>query len=169
MMLDGGAPSEGATAEADGLRQATRSGANWFYWIAGLSLVNSVVQLFGSDYNFIIGLGITQVLDAFAQVTTESVTGSTAAVVRGAALFLDVLVAGVFSLFGLFAGRGRGWAFVVGMILYALDGLIFLFVQEWMSLGFHAFALYGIWAGYSSLRKLQTLGQSVEPVPAPGP
>ncbi len=33
------------------------SGASWFWWIAGLSLVNSIMTHSGSDTGFIIGLG----------------------------------------------------------------------------------------------------------------
>jgi hypothetical protein len=37
----------------------------------------------------------------------------------------DVVVAGVFVLFGVFATKKHLWAFIVGMILYALDGMFF--------------------------------------------
>ena len=33
-----------------------KSGANWFYWIAGLSLINSAIFVFGGNVNFIAGL-----------------------------------------------------------------------------------------------------------------
>src|SRR5438105_1901125 len=45
------------------LRQL-RSGANWFYWIAGLSLLNAVVSLAGATFSLALGLGITLLLDA---------------------------------------------------------------------------------------------------------
>ena len=38
------------------------SGASWFWWIAGLSLVNSIMTHSGSDTGFIIGLGFTLVV-----------------------------------------------------------------------------------------------------------
>lgn len=136
------------------LEKSLKVGANWFYWIAGLSLVNSVIQLLGSDRSFIVGLGITQVFDALASGAAEE-AGSAGSVVRGVALWLDVVVAGMFVLFGWQANKRRVWAFVIGMALYALDGLLFILAQDWLSLGFHAFALVGIWAGYSSLKKLR--------------
>jgi hypothetical protein len=142
--------------DTEKLEQKIRSGANWFYWIAGLSVLNSAIQLFGSDRTFIIGLGITQAFDGLASGVVKDSDGSVAAVVRAIAFVLDLLVAGAFVLLAWLAGKRRAWAFVLGMVLYALDGLIFILVQEWFSLAFHGFALFGVWAGYSSLKELRS-------------
>ncbi len=154
MELDAASATGEVATETDKLTRAFRSGANWFYWIAGLSMVNTVLHLFGSERSFIIGLGLTQLFDVGAVGATEHADGAVLLIVRGIAFFLDLFIAGLFVLLGWQAGRRRSWAFVTGMVLYALDGLIFLLVQDWMSLGFHAFALFGILAGFSSLRKL---------------
>lgn len=137
------------------LEKAVRSGASWFYWIAALSVVNSVIQLSGSDRSFVIGLGMTQVFDAVATGASQGSEGSAGTVLRVIALALDLTVAGFFALMGWQAGKQRAWAFVIGMLLYALDALIFLLVQDWWSIGFHAFALFGIWGGFASMRKLR--------------
>ena len=144
-------PSVPTGPSVDQLRLANtaRSGAGWFYWIAGLSLINSIATLSGSSWGFIIGLGITQVFDSFA----SSLGGSGKLV----ALVLDLLAAGVFVFFGVFASKRHAWAFVVGMILYALDGLIFLVVGDWLSVGFHVFALFCILAGFFANLKLSAL------------
>jgi hypothetical protein len=131
------------------LANTVKSGAGWFYWIAGLSLINSISMLSGSSWGFIVGLGITQVFDAFA-----SGLGGSGKVV---AVVLDLLVAGVFVLFGLFANKRQAWAFIVGMVVYALDGLIFVAVGDWLSVGFHVFALFCILAGFSANQKLRAL------------
>ena len=53
--------------EAAILHQKFRNGVSWFYWIAGLSIVNSLMIMV-ADRAFIFGLGITQITDAvFAQ------------------------------------------------------------------------------------------------------
>jgi len=129
------------------LEHRIKSGASWFYWIAGLSLINSVVALSGSNWGFILGLGVTQVIDAIAKAV-----GAAGVAV---AIVLDVIVAGVFVLFGVCANRRQSWSFVVGMVLYSLDGLLFLIGGDLLGLGFHAFALFCIFGGYSALRKLQ--------------
>ena len=45
---------------------AGQSGANWFYWVAGLSIVNSIMQHLGGGVFFIMGLGVTSFVDAVA-------------------------------------------------------------------------------------------------------
>lgn len=95
-----------------------KSGASWFYWIAGLSLVNSIAAFSGSDWRFILGLGVTQLIDVLGQ----SIEGPG----KFIALVLDLVAAGVLVLFGVFASKGHLWAFVVGMVLFALDGVLFL-------------------------------------------
>lgn len=116
-----------------------KSGASWFYWIAGLSLINSIAAFTGSDWRFILGLGLTQILDAFGHDL-----GSAG---KAVVLALDVLAAGVLVFFGVFAHKRHLWAFVVGMVLIALDGLIFLLAQDWLGVGFHVFVLYCLFRG----------------------
>ena len=70
------------------------------------------------------------------------------------AVVLDLLAAAVFVLFGVFANKRHTWSFVVGMALYALDGLIYLIGQEWLGVGFHAFALFCLFRGFKACRAL---------------
>jgi len=123
-----------------------KSGASWFYWIAGLSLVNSIAAFSGSDWRFILGLGITKEIDALGQ----SIEGPGKII----ALVLDLVAAGVLVLFGVFGSKGHLWAFVVGMVLFALDGVLFLLVQDWIGVAFHAFVLYCFFRGFQACRAL---------------
>ncbi|MCK4829211.1 hypothetical protein KA005_76515, partial [bacterium] len=67
-MLDG-TPASLYTSETAGplervkFEKQLKSGANWFFWIAGLSLVNTIVFLFDGSIYFVVGLGITQIVD----------------------------------------------------------------------------------------------------------
>ncbi|HEU5070013.1 MAG TPA: DUF4339 domain-containing protein [Verrucomicrobiae bacterium] len=137
-------------ASAGGVPAATasqlKSGASWFYWIAGLSLVNSIAATWGSDWRFIVGLGVTQIVDA---VGAEIANGG-----RFVALALDLMVAGVFVLFGVFAHKRHLWAFIVGMILFGLDGLVFLLGRDWIGVGFHVFVLFCLFRGCQACRAL---------------
>ncbi len=137
-----------ANAEAI-LEARAKSGARWFLWIAGLSLVNSIASSAGAKFHFILGLGITQVFDAIAK--------RTAGAGNFTALFLDVGMAGVFVFFGWLASKGREWAFILGMILYALDGLLFLLVKDMVGIGFHLFALFFIYRGLKATEALAKL------------
>jgi hypothetical protein len=115
-------------------------GAGWFYWIAVLSLLNSFIMLSGSDWYFVIGLGITQIIDA--------VIGS-----RTAFLF-DMIVASLLIMFGYMAKNRNNWSFAVGMVLYGLDGILVLALSDYLSFGFHIFVLLGIYGGLKASIKL---------------
>lgn len=157
---------EQAATELMQLESRHQSGAQWFFWIAALSLLNSGASFFGSDWGFVIGLGITQIFDAAATVLQEQLGGG----VRVAAMAASVLVAGLFVLFGVLAGRRSSVAYVVGMLLYALDGLLFLLVGDWLSIGFHVLALVFIGRGFqASLALGARLAAQVPAMPAPSP
>jgi hypothetical protein len=126
-----------------------KSGASWFYWIAGLSLINSLIALSGSDYGFILGLGITRIIDAFGMAFESGG--------KVIALVLDIIVVGIFVFFGIFANKRKSWAFIVGMVLYGLDSLFSLLVQDWLSLGFHGFALFCLFRGFKACRELNAV------------
>jgi hypothetical protein len=119
-----------------------RVSARWFYWIAGLSLINSAVVIFGGSFHFVVGLGITSVVDALTKQA-----GSTGIVLD---LIINGFVAGLFVLFGSCGSKAQKWAFFVGMGLYALDGLLLLMARDVLSVGFHAYALFCIYKGLAA-------------------
>lgn len=112
------------------LEQRLARSANWFYWIAGLSLVNVFASQ--SNYEFVLGSGAVEAAPAFGTI---------------AAIVIDSCIIGGFAVLGYLAARRHTWAFVLGMVLYALDGLIFLFAKDWLAAGFHAFVLYVLFLG----------------------
>jgi hypothetical protein len=115
-------------------------GARWFWWIAGLSAVNVACDLGHAGINFVLGLAFTQLAHvAFA---------SNIAI----ALAIDALFIGGFYLVGQQAQKGRTWAFVLGGLLYLCDGLLYLEFEIWMSVAFHAFALFQIGKAFMSLQ-----------------
>lgn len=119
-------------------RQQSISGARWFFWVAGLSIINSFIIMNEGNWAFLAGLAITEVISGLALgLSTE--LGASVTII---AFVLDVFVAGIFALFGWFAQKGHTWAFIVGLIFYVLDGLIFVYFQEWLSVAFHAFVVY---------------------------
>lgn len=119
-----------------------RSGGSWFYWIAGLSLINSISAFSGGGWGFIVGLGVTHLVDGIANG-------------RAVALAINVVIAGIFITLGVFANRAHLWAFVVGMILYGLDGLLYLKVSAWLATGFHVFVLICLLNGFRAARQLR--------------
>lgn len=160
---DANAPAENvADIELHKLETQHQGGAKWFYWIAALSLVNSAIIHFGGEWSFVVGLGATQFLDVIAAAVAEEV-GSGAAIVKALAIAGDLLIAGIFALFGFFALKRKTWAFVAGMALYGVDGLLFLLVGDWLSIGFHVFALLGLAGGLVAARKIESLNEPSRP------
>jgi len=74
---------------------------------------------------------------------------------RVVALLLDLFAAGFLVLCGVFANKGHSWAFIVGIVVFALDGLVFLLAQQWIGVAFHAYVLFVLFRGFSACRKLR--------------
>ncbi|MGA9304179.1 MAG: hypothetical protein WBW31_02125 [Candidatus Sulfotelmatobacter sp.] len=136
-------------------QHALKGAAAWFLWVAGLSVVNSVLYLSGVKFRFIFGLAIAQIVDGLALR------------LGGASFVLDILIngflAGVFVFFFYFARQGKKWAFRTGMILYALDGLLMLLLKAYVGFGFHVFALFFMNGGVVAISKLRELEQESSP------
>lgn len=148
-------PVPGLTGQADEAAKAQlqakmQSGGDWFFWIAGLSVVNTLMATFQSNTRFILGLAYTEIVDAIAQ---RSGGGA------GIGMAVSILIAGIFVVFGLQARKRQTWAFIVGMGLYLLDGAIYAFFGDWLPVAIHAFALYSLWGGYQALRAMQKIDQ----------
>ena len=143
-------------------RQQMRSGAHWFFWIAGLSLVNSIAAATGSTWSFLAGLGITQLISGFAAGFSEDLSAVTVV-----AFILNLFVAGFFVFLGVFAQKGNNWAFIVGLVVYVVDGLIFLMFQLWFPLAFHAFVVYCLLKGLTASRKMTELEAEMTPATQP--
>ena len=144
------------------LEQKVKIGANWFYWIAALSLINSILILTGMQWSFIVGLGATQMVDGIAQVTIEEHGASD--VLKYIAFAIDLVIAGVYVIMGVFANKRIKAIFIVGMIIYALDALIFLLVGDFLSIAFHGYVLYCLFNSLKALNELQSLQpQTIQP------
>jgi hypothetical protein len=139
--------------------RVVKSGASWFITVAVLSMVNSVLSMSGAGIRFIFGLGIAESVDALAHQAGQS----------GFALDLIIngFVAGVFVVFWNFARKGQQWAFIVGMALYALDGLVMLYFKDILAVAFHGYGLYRIYSGMSGIPQLRNIEASMTPAGAP--
>ena len=140
------------------LDSRVRSGIGWFYWIAGLSLVNTAAYLFGTTWSFVAGLGITQVVDGVMSIIAKDL-GQSGMYLRVAGVIIDVVIAAAFVLFGYFGRKGIQWPVIVGMVLYVLDTILLLLLQSFFAAAFHGWALYGIWTGLKALRESQALAK----------
>jgi len=114
--------------------------ANWFYWVSGLSLVNIFAAR--ENFGFMLGSGAVEVAPQFGQTV---------------AVVVDVVVIGGFALLGLLASKRHTWAFVVGMLLYAADGGLYVLAQDYLPALFHAFVLYVLFLGLQASMALNKL------------
>jgi len=126
-----------------------RACGTWFIWIAGLSVVNSLITTFmpASHWGFFFGLGVTQIVDAVTSGTPAHIIG----------LIVDLVIAGVWVLFGLQAQKAKSWAFMTGMIFYVIDALILLPFGDWLGAAVHAYALFRIFPGFLASREYASL------------
>jgi hypothetical protein len=134
---------------------AIKRGAGWFDWIAALSIVNSLISLFGGNWHFVLGLGITEVVTYEAQRNG----GSRGQVIGFVA---TLVVAGFFWLMGRFAKQGQRWALIVGMFLYVLDAGLLLLGQDWFSVAFPAYALFMLTKTFAAIKQFEAAKQDAE-------
>jgi hypothetical protein len=132
-----------------------RSGANWFFWIAGLTIVTSIMTFTGADWRFLISLGTTQVIDALANVMSAELGGAPKIV----ALILDLVLTGVFVVFGVLANKKFLWAYILGMAIFVIDGFVSLLVQDWVGVIAHVVVLIFMVPGFMAGRKLVEIEQ----------
>lgn len=161
-------PTAGQLATQDKLvwENRARNGANWFFWIGGLSIINTIIYLAGGAWTFIVGLGSTQFVDGIVYAFIEEYGASYANLFHLVGLAIDIGIAGIFIVAGLLGRKNYRWAMVTGMVLYFLDALIFILVGDWLGIAFHALALFGLWTGLRAMNKLRKMA-SAQPVAIP--
>jgi hypothetical protein len=151
------------------LETKARNGVNWFFWIAGLSMINTIVYLAGGNLTFIVGLGATQFVDGITTGLIQEIGSGSTTILRLAALAIDIGLTGIFVVAGLLGRRKYRWALISGMILYVLDAGLFIWVGDILGIAFHALALWGLWGGLRAMNALKKLAISQPATEAPTP
>lgn len=150
-------PAEDISAEIAALEARAASGAGWFFWIAGLSLVNTIAALLQFNWSFVVGLWSTKIFDYFADASSGSA--------KAIALVIGLVILGLYVTFGIFAKRWQTWAFAVGFVFYALDTVLLLVIagsagvygEVVIDILFHAWALFAIGGGLGANIKANKL------------
>ena len=102
-----------------------RGGASWFYWIAGLSIVNSLIWWLGGGTSFLIGLAVTQFIDGFISALATEIGAARSVIITLIALALGIDATAILVILCFFANKNHKWSFIIGMMLSALDGSVF--------------------------------------------
>lgn len=147
------------------LNHRYQSAAKWFYWIAALTLITSVISLMGGGWRFFLSLGVTQVIDAFGAGLSQNFGNATKVI----AIVLDIFVTAIFAGFGLLASKRQLWAYVLGMVVFLLDGLLSLAFFDILGILVHAYVLFVMFRGFQAGRELVVLEQTMAQAAAAQP
>ena len=112
-------------------------------------MLNAVILACGGGVSFIMGLSYTYFAIGFF---SEFGQAEPVLSLCGAAI-----ISGFFTLIGYQAVHLQLWAWITGVLLYVLDGVIYYLLEDYWSTGFHGFALFFIISGWSCLNRLKKL------------
>ena len=135
------------------LESAGQFGAKWFYWIAGVTLVNTAIIHCNGGFRFAFGLYVTAIVDVVAkEVGKKDPRNATLAMVIAIAFSL-ITVLVVFG-FGWFSQKRILWVFAIGIGLYLIDVLLLLMTGDLRSAACHGFAIAFMVRGFNAFRRL---------------
>jgi hypothetical protein len=103
-----------------------------------------------SWYSFIVWLGYSQFIDAMM----ISFRDDNDRIMMTLLLGWSLLISGFFALAGYLTEQDRRWWYVTAMVLYAIDAFLYLYVEDFVGVWFHIFALYYIYRWYIAHRYL---------------
>jgi hypothetical protein len=139
------------------LERSIQTGGNWFVFIAVFSMINTVIFALGGSLTFVVGLGITQIIDAIVYGVAREASKDWSLVIHIIGFGLDLALAWIFIGIGALVKKKHRWVLILGMAVYAFDALILLLFQAWLAVAFHAFVLFIIWGGFRSINSLNAL------------
>lgn len=141
----------------DSARHVTKTsvvhGADWFFWLAVLSIINTLLVYFYRIPNTPVALGLTQWVDGTHGGITSTMTPS--------AFITNILIAAALAMFGLLARRGSDLAFVVGIFLYVIDAFLSIGVRDFWGFGVHLIALFFLGKGLLASRHIRENAVSI--------
>ena len=136
--------------EVEEIQNKIKKAANWFYWIAALSIINSILNFdTPSNIGFTAALGISQIVDGFIMDLYGSY--------HYYATIINVLISLVIAVIGYNARKANKTAFIIGLNVYALDGILFFYYNIWINFAFHILVLYFIYQGIPAINELKKL------------
>jgi hypothetical protein len=146
------------------LTKIARRGIGWLYWIAGVSVFNTLLYRLwlsrsGARLYFVVGLGATQFVDGFSTGLAKDAGAGSAANYMIAACALDALLVLSYCLAAKSMQRGMRWPLLAALAFYALDTLFLVGSRAWVAILFHGIGLWALGSAYSAIGELSTLAQ----------
>ncbi len=141
----------------DSARHVTRTSvlhsADWFFWLALLSVINSLLVYFYNIPNTPVALGVTQWLDG--------TNGGIGSAMTPGWLVINILIAGGLAMFGLLARKGSDIAFVIGIFIYVIDAFLMIGVKDLFGFGVHLVGIFFLFKGLLASRHLRENAVSI--------
>ncbi len=136
--------------EREEIQDKIKKAANWFYWIAALSIINSILNFeTPSKIGFTAALGISQIVDGLIMEMYGSYNYY--------ATIINIFISLVIAFIGYKARNANKTAFIIGLNLYALDGILFFYYNIWINFAFHILVLYFVYQGIPAINELKNL------------
>jgi len=133
-------------------RKTAFAGANWFFWLAALSAINSLIVYFVGIRNLPFAFGVTQWFDGtHGPLTAEGWTPP----LKLTGLAMDLLIAAGFAGFGYLARHRNDVAFVLGIFLYVVDALLSIGLREFWGFSFHLVGFFFLFRGLLASRHVR--------------
>jgi hypothetical protein len=133
-------------------KKTAYAGANWLFWLAILSVVNSLLVWYLGIRNTPVAFGVTQWFDGTTgPLPSEGVHPP----LHTTGLIGNILIAAAFAGFGYFARRGNDMAFLLGIFLYVVDALLSLFLKDFFGFCFHLVGFFFLFRGLLASRHVR--------------
>jgi hypothetical protein len=132
--------------------RSVKSGANWFFWVAVLSVINSLIVYYFGLKNLFFALGITQWVDGTGGAFTNQ---GTAPALNETGLAVDILIAAAFAGFGYLARHRHDVWYVIGLFLYVADAMLSLGLKDFFGSFFHLLPLFFLFKGLLASRHVR--------------
>ncbi|MGE5404955.1 MAG: hypothetical protein ACM3PP_08445 [Candidatus Saccharibacteria bacterium] len=143
--------------DRSGLEKEIVNDANWFLGIAVLAIVSCWALVYKGDTTTALNLGVTRIVN---DIWAARGPGLTMAVTA----FFSV----IYMIIGLAARKKKSPAFVIGLLIYALDAVALMRYSDYLSLIFHALVLFNLYWGLSACRSLQAVSEETPGEPETG-
>lgn len=133
-------------------RKTAYAGANWFFWLAALSIINSLVVYFIGLRNTPFAFGLTQWVDGTSgPLNSEGYYPP----LNTVPLIINILIALAFAGFGWFARRGNDTAFLIGIVLYVADAMLSIGLRDFFGFCFHLVGFFFLFRGLLASRHVR--------------
>jgi uncharacterized membrane protein len=112
-----------------------------FYYIAGFTIINAILVLSKTDSMLIGGLGAGVFAQAISMGIDADASMGMANMASLLGIIINLVLASFFVLFGVYGSRGFRWPVLIGMFAYLADTLLFVMIDDWLSVILHVFFL----------------------------